>query len=133
MIKPPIYYIIILCGMCNIIYIQFNLMCRITLVIFKGLSYFKIEISKGKNENMKRYFIKYLIFNFVLIILSLSSLNTIYSYVKNFPGLNIIITYNLIISYILYNSYMYYTYEKIRYNITEEGKYRISILSKILL
>ena len=54
-LDPKVFSLIIMCGVCNVVYIQFNLMCRITLVILKGKSYFVEELVKNENVNIRKY------------------------------------------------------------------------------
>ena len=107
-------------GVLNMIFIQFNLLCRVTVTLYKGIPYFNHSIRWcvrygyiGLSYFKKLYF-GFLLLNLYIIIMGIVVLTRLYSFIYTYD-INIfqfIIVYNAIISVFLYITYIYLLYIK---------------------
>uniref|UniRef100_UPI0030E4E366 hypothetical protein n=1 Tax=Daedaleopsis nitida TaxID=1140402 RepID=UPI0030E4E366 len=65
-------------GLCNIIFLQFNFGCRLTITIGKGIPYFIREIKSKKNILLYYYFTGFILYNLSLLILTFFVLFRLY-------------------------------------------------------
>ena len=95
---------------CNlyIIFLQFNLGCRLTITFGKGLPQFISKIKEEHNGSLTKYFIGFLAYNLLLTFLSTLVLLRLYSVIREYePALyDVIQLYNVLFSYVLYRIYM---------------------------
>lgn len=95
---------------CNlyIIFLQFNLGCRLTITFGKGLPQFISKIKEEHNGSLTKYLIGFLVYNLLLTFLSTLVLLRLYSVIREYePGLyDVIQLYNVLFSYVLYRIYM---------------------------
>ena len=101
-------------GVLNILFIQFNLLCRITITLYKGIPYFHKTIKWcttygyiGLSYYKKLYF-SFLILNLYLIVMGVVVLIRLYSiiYTYDLSLFQMILVYNILISLFLYFSYI---------------------------
>lgn len=119
----------------NIIFLQFNLGCRITLILGKGIPYFYKEINSNTIPYIKSYSLAYLIYNISLMLLSVLILNNLYLFLGlQIPNLiNLIYWFSLLFSYILYRVYFEYNFNKYLYKIEYNLVHNFRFLDKLLL
>ena len=94
---------------CNlyIVFLQFNLGCRLTITFWVGLPQFYNGIKSGK-QLFKHYLPGFLVYNITLSVLSILVLLRLYSVIRGYvPALyDVINIYNVLFSYVLYRIYM---------------------------
>ena len=112
-----------------VIFLKFNLLTRLTFVLFKGIPYLKWEIN-----NIPRL-VFYLSYNTITTIFTLLVIKRIYTTINIYnPDLcYIIFLYNCIFTTILYFTYMYFIYEGIDFKTIDNSKIKLTVFSIILL
>ena len=121
--------IILSCSMLYVVFLQANLVCRLTLLITHGLPFL---IDKAITLIIK---IIYVTYNIILIFLTLLVLRRIYTFMNTYDT-NLCYLFKLIsinFSCILYHLYMYFNYEKIDYMKIYKQDVKLSYLTIILL
>ena len=101
-------------GVLNMLFIQFNLLCRITVTLYKGIPYFNNSIRWSYKygyiglSNIKNLYFCFLQLNLFLIIMGCLVLVRLYSLMYTYDKsiFQMIIVYNTIISIFLYFSYI---------------------------
>ena len=106
--------IIFFMGVLNILFIQFNLLCRITITLYKGIPYFNKTIKWCTTYGyiglsyFKKLYISFLILNLYLIVMGVVVLIRTYSIIYTYDLIlfKLILIYNTIISIFLFFSYI---------------------------
>lgn len=126
---PKTLNFILIVSLFYVIFLKFNLLTRITFVVFKGIPYFYWEIN-----NLTRL-VFYLSYNIILTILTLLVISRIYRVINMYNSdlCYIIFLYNCIFTTILYFTYMYFIYEGIDFKKIDNSKIKLGIPSLILL
>ena len=115
--------------MLYVVFLQANLVCRLTLLITHGLPFLK---DKAITLIIK---IIYVTYNLILMFLTLLVLRRIYTFMNTYDT-NLCYLFKLIsinFSCILYPLYMYFNYEKIDYMKIYKQDVKLSYLTIILL
>ena len=95
---------------CNlyIIFLQFNLACRLTITFWSGVPQLISKIKGVHNTELTNYFIGFLAYNLLLAVLSALVLLRLYAVIREYdPTLyDVLNLYDVLISYVLYRIYM---------------------------
>ena len=112
--NPILLNIIIFSGIIYVIYIQYNLYCRLTFTFGKGLPYFLNEIKYKRIENIHSYFIGFLVYNILMLILSFLLIIRIYIFIYEYNELlfYVVFYYGIFASMLMYYKFItsYYRY-----------------------
>nr|YP_009493079.1 hypothetical protein [Ganoderma tsugae]AWJ63874.1 hypothetical protein [Ganoderma tsugae] len=126
-------YVILMGSVFNILFIKLNLGCRLVITTLKGIPYFIREVKNGKVKYI--YLIGFIIYNMVLIYLSIIVLFRLYSVLSVCYNdiYKMVFIYNSIISFTLCGLYLEEHYNEITFSMEEVDINKLSLLQKLLL
>ena len=130
-------------GVLNMLFIQFNLLCRITVTLYKGIPYFNyiirwcVQYGYSGLSDIKKLYFCFLLLNLFLIVMGCLVLNRLYSilYSYDLSLFQMILVYNTIISIFLYFSYINRNIDKYEFKgrILFGKDENLSFLRKLIL
>ncbi len=131
--SPLLLNILLFFTMCNIIFLQFNFACRLTITLGKGIPFFFREICNKQIPYINYYFIGFICYNLTLLMLSSIVLLRIYTvmYIYNPILFNIILSYTTFISLILYIIYIDFNFKDYNFDLGKE--YSLSFIQTLLI
>lgn len=80
--------IILIIGIINITFLEFNLICKIRFTFGNGIPFFIREVKLNQIPYIKKYFLGFMLYNLILMLLSVLVLIRLYGFI-----ILIIITY----------------------------------------
>nr|YP_010561537.1 hypothetical protein OSR58_mgp53 [Ganoderma flexipes]UYX56908.1 hypothetical protein [Ganoderma flexipes] len=128
-------YVLLYGSIFNMLFIKLNLGCRVVITIMKGLPYFIKEIKIGKVKNIKLYFMVFLIYNMILIFLSIIVLFRLYSVLSTCYSeiYKMVFIYNTIFSFSLCAIYLEEKYSYVTFSMDEVNIHNLNLIQKLLL
>nr|YP_009493142.1 hypothetical protein [Ganoderma leucocontextum]AWJ63937.1 hypothetical protein [Ganoderma leucocontextum]WVH38031.1 hypothetical protein [Ganoderma leucocontextum] len=126
-------YVLLMGSVFNILFIKLNLGCRLVITTLKGIPYFIREVKNGKVKY--KYLIGFIIYNMVLIFLSIVVLLRLYSVLSSYYTeiYKMVFIYNSIMSFTLCALYLEEHYSDVTFSMLEVDINDLGLLQKLLL
>ena len=131
--NTKLQYLLLIACIFNILFIKVNLGFRLIITVMKGIPFYIKQIKSNKQK--KIHFFSFLVYNSILIILSIMILLILYFVLSVCYSeiYKLVFIYNFIVSFTVCGLYLEESYCKIRFSMEEVDTNKLSLLQKLFL